>query len=339
MATIAPQLFGLDPITEIERVARVIHQQVHTILRKEGVVIAVSGGIDSSVCAALCVRGLGARNVFALALPERHSSTTSTLLAEQLCSSLDIPLKTVSIEQMLQSAGCYGSQNASLKEVFPDYKEGDPFKIVLPSILAGERLNLPRVTWRGGNGSEHTARIPRDAYLQLVAATNLKQRIRTMTAYTHADRMSRAVCGTPNRLEYDQGFFVKGGDGLSDLAPIAHLYKSQVYALGGALGLPPEILTRQPTTDTYPLEQSQEEFYFSAPYVVMDACLYGVNNGQTPDHIAASTGLSVAQVERIISDIEAKRRATQYLHLRALTVERIEPIDTRIGRAVDEGRL
>jgi NAD+ synthase len=338
MANVTAPLFGLDPATEIERIVRIIQRQVHTTLRRDGVVIAMSGGIDSSLCAALCTRALGPENVLGLSLPERHSSSASATLAQELSVALGIELLTISIEGVLQAAGCYASQHASMRDVFPEYREGDPFKIILPSLLAGDRLNVPRVTWKRADGTEHTMRIPREPYLRMVAATNFKQRTRTMTAYFHADRLNRAVCGTPNRLEFDQGFFVKGGDGLSEFAPIAHLYKSQVYALGAVLGLPRGILGRQPTTDTFPLEQSQEEFYFSAPYAIMDACLYGVNHGHSPDLVATSTGLTTEQVERLYKDIEAKRRMTQYLHLPTLTVDSIEPIEERVSRTIAESR-
>ncbi len=328
----------IDTGHEIDRICRVICGQVRTTLRKQGAVVAVSGGIDSSVCAALCARALGKGHVLALALPERHSSAAAGTLAQELCAGLGIELLTVPIEGVLEEAGCYRSQADAMQQAFPAYRTGDPFKIVLPSLLTGDRLNVPRVTWLPPGGTEQTARIPRGAYLQLVAATNFKQRTRTMTAYFHADRLNRAVCGTPNRLEYDQGFFVKGGDGLSDFAPIAHLYKSQVYALGAALGLPQSILQRRPTTDTFPLEQTQEEFYFSAPYHIMDACLAGVNRGQTSAQVAASTGLTPDQIARIFTDIEAKRRATQHLHLRALTVEPIDPIEGRTRQAITGSR-
>jgi NAD+ synthase len=145
-----------------------------------------------------------------------------------------------------------------------------------------------------------------------------------MAAYYHADRLNYAVCGTPNRLEYDQGFFVKGGDGLADFKPIAHLYKSQVYSLARALGVPEEILVRTPTTDTFSLPQTQEEFYFSVPYRTMDICLYALNNGVTASAAAEVSGLTEEQVHRVWTDIRAKRRTTRPLHVTGLTVEDVE---------------
>jgi NAD+ synthase len=152
------------------------------------------------------------------------------------------------------------------------------------------------------------------AYLGTVAATNFKQRCRKMLEYYHADRLNYAVAGTPNRLEYDQGFFVKLGDGAADVKPIAHLYKTQVYAMARFLGLPEAICSRPPTTDTYSLPQSQEEFYFSLPYDKMDLVLYGKDNGYSAAEIGPAVGLNGEQVERVFRDIEGKRRVAQYLH-------------------------
>ena len=158
-------------------------------------------------------------------------------------------------------------------------------------------------------------RLPADAYLGIVAATNMKQRTRKQLEYYHADRLNFAVIGTPNRLEYDQGFFVKNGDGAADIKPIAHLYKSQVYELAAHLGVPEKIRKRPPTTDTYSLPQTQEEFYFALPYAKMDACLYSLDNGVPAVEAGASIGLSEAQVEAVWSDIAAKRKVARYLHM------------------------
>jgi NAD+ synthase len=210
--------------------------------------------------------------------------------------------------------------------VCPEYGDGWKCKITLPSILDGDRLNISELTVLSPAGATRTVRMPLHAYLQLVAATNFKQRTRAMMAYYHADRLNYAVVGTPNRLEYDQGFFVKHGDGAADLKPIAHLYKTQVYALAAHLGVPDEILRRPPTTDTYSMPQSQEEFYFALPYDRMDLTLYGHNHGVPPEEVAAAIGLTAVQVERVYKDIEAKRRATQYLHSAALLVEKVAEV-------------
>lgn len=322
--------FTLTGTADVAFMEQEVQRIVRTVLHRQGVVVAVSGGIDSAVCAALCTRALGKDRVRALSLPERHSSEASMTLADELCTCLGIPLLRISIEPTLEAAGCYRGQLESLRAVDPGYQEGESFKITLPSILAGERLNLPRLTIRSADGTEHTQRIPGGPYLQLVASTNFKQRTRTMMAYYHADRLNYAVCGTPNRLEYDQGFFVKGGDGLSDFAPIAHLYKSQVYRVAAQLGVPEGIINRTPTTDTFPLEQTQEEFYFAAPYKAMDLCLYGLDHGLPATAIAARTGLTESQVARIYVDIEAKRKTTFPLHLPPLTLASVDPVEDRI---------
>jgi NAD+ synthase len=165
-----------------------------------------------------------------------------------------------------------------------------------------------------------------NAYLNILAATNFKQRIRKMMEYYHADRLNYAVTGTPNRLEYDQGFFVKLGDGSADIKPIAHLYKTQVYQLAEYLGIPKEIRSRPPTTDTYSLAQGQDEFYFSLPYDKMDLCLYGKNNGFSPADIASSVGLPTDQVQRVFQDIDAKRLATRYLHMPPILIESVKEV-------------
>jgi len=121
--------------------------------------------------------------------------------------------------------------------------------------------------------------------------------------------------GTPNRLEFDQGFFVKQGDGAADVKPIARCYKTQVFEMARAMDLPAGILERPPTTDTYSLPQTQEEFYFSLPYQQMDLVLYAVENDVPAEEVAAALGLTETQVGRALRDVEQKRRTTRYLHL------------------------
>ena len=304
----------LDAEAEVERIAKAIREQVLQRLRRRGAVVGLSGGIDSSVVSALCARALGPDNVLGLLMPERHSSDDALRLGQLVASAVGIETQVEDIAPALTALGTYRRQVEAIRTIVPEYDEGWKCKLVLPSILEDDRLNVTRLTVQTPSGDTFTRRLSPEAYRQMVAATNYKQRVRKMTEYYHADRLNYAVAGTPNRLEYDQGFFVKLGDGSADFKPIAHLYKTQVYQLAKFLGIPEEVRSRPPTTDTFSMPQTQEEFYFALPYDRMDLCLYAANHGVSAAEVAQALGLTEAQVERVYRDIAAKRRATRYLH-------------------------
>ena len=316
----------LDPQTETSRIVEAIRTQVFTELRKRGAVVGLSGGVDSSVVAALSARALGTDKVFGLLMPEHDSSNDSLTLGRMVAESIGIAAIVEDIGPTLESTGCYRRQCEAIRRVLPAYGPGWKCKLVLPSIVDADRLNVTRLTVQSPSGESNTVRLTAQAYLELVAATNFKQRIRKMTEYYHADRLNYAVAGTPNRLEYDQGFFVKQGDGAADFKPIAHLYKTQVYQLARYLGVPEEVTKRPPTTDTFSLPQTQEEFYFALPYAPMDLCLYAHDHMVPPQDVAQAVNLTREQVERVYKDIEAKRRATRYLHATPLLVEPVQPV-------------
>jgi NAD+ synthase len=325
-ARLSPATLGLDPPAEVARIAAVVREQVFKRLRRRGAVIGLSGGIDSSVAAALCVRALGRERVVGLFMPEVDSAGETLELGRLLAEALGIEAVLEDIGPILEAAGCYERRDAAIRMVFPGYGPGYRCKLVLPGLLARDRYSTFSVVVRSPEGVETRARLTAQAHLGIVAATNFKQRTRKMIEYYHADLRHYAVVGTPNRLEYDQGFFVKGGDGAADVKPIAHLYKTQVYQLAEYLDIPIEIRRRPPTTDTYPLQQSQEEFYFALPYDKMDLCLYGRNHDLPPAEVADAVGLSADQVERVYDDIDAKRAATRYLHTPALLVEPVDEV-------------
>ena len=303
----------IDACAEIERICAGI-QAFMVKVKRRGAVIGLSGGIDSSVTAALCARALGKHRVLGILMPERHSACETSALGQSVANSLGIEAMEHEISATLESAGCYEMQNSAVKSVIPSYIPGSPFKIVLQQHGGSYRLFSLVAQLPGGEIVK--SRMNHEAYLQLVAATNFKQRVRKMIEYCHADRLNYAVAGSPNRLEYDQGFFVKNGDGSADIKPIAHLYKTQVYQLAEHLGIPAEIRSRPPTTDTYPMEQSQEEFYFSLPYHKMDLCLFAKNSGLSHESVCEATGLSLKESEAVFKDIDVKRGTTRYLHLR-----------------------
>ncbi|TIT02338.1 MAG: NAD(+) synthase [Mesorhizobium sp.] len=308
----------LDARMEVDRIVQILREQVFGTLRRRGVVVGLSGGIDSSVVASLCARAFGKDKVLGIFMPERHSSGDSLRLGRSVAAQLGIDTILEDIAPALEAVGAYRRQIEAIQTVVPQYGDGWKCKLVLASVLESNGLNITRLTVQDPEGKTDTVRLSPAAYLQIVAATNYKQRLRKMTEYYHADRLNYAVAGTPNRLEHDQGFFVKQGDGIADLMPIVHLYKTQVYQLAEYLGVDEEIRRRPPTTDTFSMAQSQEEFYFALPYHLMDLCLYGLNHGISADEVAAAAGLTAAQVQKVFKDIDSKRRAARYLHARPL---------------------
>lgn len=315
---------------DLEKETQKITEQIRTILSKKlkrrGLVVALSGGIDSSVSAALAVNALGNKRVFALLMPERHSSDDTLSISTKVADTFKVDREYENITHILEAVGFYKRYDEAVRSVIKEYGDGWKSKIVIPNTVEKKGFNLFSIVAQSPEGDLVTKRLPLKAYLGIVAATNFKQRIRKMLEYYHADRLNYAVTGTPNRLEYDQGFFVKLGDGAADLKPIAHLYKTQVYQLAEYLGVPEEVRRRPPTTDTYSLAQGQDEFYFSLPYDKMDLCLYGKNNGYTPEQVAETVGLTTEQAKRVYDDIDTKRSTTRYLHLQAQLIEDIPEI-------------
>ena len=314
----APDDAAFDAATCAQQLGRRLAETVAAFGRR-GAVVAVSGGVDSGVVAGLCARGLGSARVLCLRLPERDVGDSSSDLGLELAEALGTETVEEPITAALEGLGCYRRRDAAIREVFPDYEPEWRHKIVR-SPVSGGMIVFSLVVERP-DGTTETRRIPSDAYRQVIAATNMKQRVRKLLEYTWADRYHYAVVGTPNLLEYDQGFFVKGGDGLADVKPIAGLYKTQVYALARELGLPDGIATRSPTTETFSLPQSQEEFYFGYPYDRMDMLVWGQTQGMGADDLAPRVGLEPAEVDAAYGEIERRRVATEYLHAPAVILD------------------
>jgi NAD+ synthase len=317
-------VLDIDPAAEAARAEAFLRQSLPQ-LNKRGYVLGVSGGIDSSLCVALAARACGPDRVLALLMPERDSSEDSTVRARALCEVLGVRHILEPISDALEGVGCYRRRDDAIRRVLPEYRADWRHKIV---VSAADEAVLPhfKLIAESPEGERRSVRLPVDVYLEVVAATNFKQRLRKTMEYFHADRLNYAVLGTPNKLEYDLGFFVRGGDGLADVKPIAQLYKTQVYALAAHVGVPGNILRQPPSTDTYSLPQTQEEFYFALPYDKADIVLYALDNAIPAAELAPELLMPVELAEKILNDFRRKQLIRRRLLSHSLTVEMAEGV-------------
>ncbi len=312
-------LIKIDPSSETDRIVNKIKEIVAYKFRRKGVVIGVSGGIDSSVVLSLCVKALGSERVFALMLPEIDSNPESLTLAKSLAESLGVQYKIENISDALIGFGCYKRRDEAVQKIFPEYNNTYKMKIGIPKNEG--MLNIFNLTIISPDGIEKTTRLPINEYLQIVAASNLKQRSRMCMLYYYAELKNYCVVGTANKNEHEQGFLVKYGDGAADIKPIVHLFKTQVYQLAEYNNIPEEIRNRKPTSDTYSAEQTQEEFFFRTPFEILDRVWFGWEKGFSVSEIASALDLSEDYVDFIIGDIKRKIQTTEYL--------RMEPINLK----------
>ncbi len=293
-----------------------IRDQVKNVYHRKGLIVGLSGGIDSSVAAALSVRALGPERVFGVLLPEKDSSPDSSRLGRLCADYLGIDYHTVEITPMLTGFGVYAKRDAIVKKYFPDYDGKMKFRLTLPQdLMDRDRISTYHLDIEKNDGKIESTRLAHKDYLKMIAANVIKQRVRMTQLYYEADKRYYIVCGTTNLPETIQGFFVKYGDGGVDIEPLAGLYKKQVFDLGSHLGIPDEILKRTPTPDTYSLPVSDKDFYFCMPYETLDLVLYSILNDIPAETAARTVGLSVEQLERARKDIERKRKTTEILRM------------------------
>jgi NAD+ synthase len=314
----------LDPETEVQRITTLLKKSVNQEFHRQGGIVGISGGIDSAVVLALCVRAFGADRVIGVLMPEKDSSPESVVLAQNLAKCYRVRTVTEDISCALEGFGSYKRRDEAVKRLIPQFNPDCMLKIVLPDTLLSQgSLNVYQLVVTDSQGREYRKRLPLNELRQIVAASNFKQRSRMSMLYYHAEINNYAVIGTANKNEHDLGFFVKYGDGGVDVSPIGHLFKTQVYMLARYLQVPEEIQKRTPTTDTYPGGGSQEEFFFRVPFDLLDTIWLGYEQGVPVDEISKTLDLDNERVERVIRDIISKQRATTYLRAKVSEVEHL----------------
>jgi len=312
------RLLAIDPATESTRVIALLQDQVRKVMRRQGGVVGVSGGVDSSVVLALCVRAFGPERVAAVMMPEKDSDPETEKFSRMVAQHFGVDPVLENISPVLEGFRCYQRRDEAVRRLFPEYdaEAGYKVKIVLPqNLLDQDTLNIFSLTVVDPDGRESTCRLPLKEYFQIVAASNFKQRTRMSMLYYHAELNNYAVIGTANKNEHDQGFFVKYGDGGVDIQPIVHLYKTQIYQLAEYLEVPLEIRQRPPTTDTYSAPSTQEEFFFRLPFETMDLLWAAQERGLPIAEVAKAMNLSEEQVQRAYKDFIRKQRTTEYLRM------------------------
>ena len=304
----------------IETIVEKLRRDVLFEFKRQGGVIGLSGGIDSSVCLALSVKAFGPEKILGVMMPEKDSNPDSEMLATELAAKFGVKTIKEVITPALEGFRCYERRDEAVRRVFPEY---DPktYKMKIAIKQSGLFNNLPPMWYIviiDQEGKQQEKLLPVNEYLQIVASSNFKQRTRMSTLYYHAEALHYAVIGTPNKHEQEQGFFVKYGDGGADVMPIGNLYKTQVYQLAESLGVPSGIIERTPTTDTYSAEQTQEEFFYQLPFNLMDRYWYGFENGYSPEEVGKVMGESKEKVEALFRNFERKRKTTEYLRMAPL---------------------
>ena len=315
-------LHNFNASEETERLVSWLREINSTVLKRDGSVVGVSGGIDSATVLYLLVRALGAQRVVALIMPDRDSSTSSASLALEMTAQLGVETIQTDLTDVLQAFGCYELRDKAVQHAIPEFDpRQDKAKIVLPdNLLAEATLNIFSAVVIKPDGQQIRRRLSVTDLRQIVAASNMKQRVRMVRLYYEAELRNFSVVGTANKNEHDLGFFVKYGDGGVDVLPLKHLFKTQIYALAEYLGVPMAIIKRPPTTDTYSAECTQEEFFYRLPFAVLDSIWEADEQQQAPEQIAKDLGLHITQVENVLHDVQRKKHTTEYLRLEPITI-------------------
>ena len=301
-----------DLETTVNSITYFIKNEVFEKFQKSGAVLGLSGGIDSAVTCGLCVKSLNPEKILGLIMPERESDPQSQETAENVGKEFNIETKVVDITSILESFGVYEKKENIVREKFPDFDSECKYRVVVPPKLESS-VGIPYLEILDGKGITHQTKISSSEFLNLTAATSIKHRVRMALLYYHAEKDHLVVAGTTNKSEYMQGYFVKYGDGGSDIEPLVNLYKSQIYQLGKFLNVPNEVMTKDASPDVWSYTTNDEEFFYSVPYEIVDLILYGRENNLSINEIQKHSKISIENIEKLLKFQDQKHIKSNHM--------------------------
>ncbi|MBD3321401.1 MAG: NAD(+) synthase [Chitinivibrionales bacterium] len=317
-----PDVLTIAPEKELQKLSQFIIEQTARVYRRKGAVVGLSGGIDSAVIAAVCVHALSKDKVVGLVLPEKETNPVSCRFACAHAEAMGIEHKIVDITDTVASVFSYEERDSFIQSLVPEYSPGDKYNISLPvDLLERDAINFYNLQVKLPNGGLAKKRLNLAEFRTITSFANIKIRARMLHLYAEAERRSLVVAGTTNRTEFILGDFCKYGDGGTDIEPLSYLYKKQIYQLAEYLSVPPEIINRRPSPDTFSLPVSDQEFFFRIPFDKLDYLLYGWEHEIPAETVAGAIAISPEAGLRAYKDFSLKNRATAHLREMPHTIE------------------
>ncbi|HDL03217.1 MAG TPA: NAD(+) synthase [candidate division Zixibacteria bacterium] len=312
-----------NPEYETDLVRDFLSAQVKGVPKRDGIIVGVSGGVDSAVVASLAVRAVGKENVLGLILPEKESNPISAEYAVKVINSLGIEHIKVELTESVASFDAYKNRDKVIKEIFPDYTPEYKFNIYLPqNLLDVDRYNFYTLRVDDGKGNIREKRLTKKQLLAITAAANVKIRSRMIALYYWGEQENYLVAGTTNKTEFILGDYCKFGDGGTDVECISHLYKTNIYELAEYLEIPREIQERTPSPDTFSLPVSDTDFYFCLPFNILDPLLYAWQYNISAAETASALDLGEDQVKRAFRDFQSKHASTEHIRVLPASIKR-----------------
>ncbi len=273
-------------------------------LKREGVLLGLSGGVDSAVVAALCRRAVGPDKVLALMMPEKDSRKEHFQDALTLAADLGINARVISLTTWLKEVEAYrlfalnklsffGKLRERIMKTACNYYRKKTGETPFSASLLGFKDKDFASYLKTGN-----------AYYRL------KHRLRMVLLYLHGELENRLVVGCANKTEYKIGFFVKHGcDDAADVMPLLDLYKTQVRALASHLEIPTRITEKAPSPDILPGINDEEAIGLS--YKELDLILSALEKGWAESEISQAVGVEKERVEYVKNLIQRSAHMRQ----------------------------